>query len=139
MCTISLSYCPWQSFPAKSDLTLKVIGPICKLRRKWCVVNTLTDAQAWVKVTDVASKFQIKWKHFVPSHRKALKLDWSFNTKKSGKLLGIYFTIFCHSANVSGYSSLYYKINYKKMMLATLNWIYYWWYFCCSLLITIIN
>jgi hypothetical protein len=34
------SVCPWQAFSVQCDETLKLIGPIRKLLRKWSAVNT---------------------------------------------------------------------------------------------------
>jgi hypothetical protein len=41
MCPRSYSVCPWQGFAGQCNVALQIIGPICKLRRKWSVVNTI--------------------------------------------------------------------------------------------------
>jgi hypothetical protein len=45
----SWTICLYQAFPALCNVTIKLIGPIRKLRRKWCVVNTLPDAKIELK------------------------------------------------------------------------------------------
>ncbi len=51
-------FCSWEAFLAWCNVTLELIGPICKLRRNWSVVNTVPGV--WSKQWDLSN---MKSKH----------------------------------------------------------------------------